>query len=102
MNPLSTLLDLSDYEKLERGLVHTPHEILQQPVSWQLTFDGVRSRLPEVRDFLTSSGLRDGQGKRPIVFLIGAGTSDYIGHSLHHLLRRQWQCEVILSRARIC
>jgi tagatose-6-phosphate ketose/aldose isomerase len=95
VNPLSTLLDLSDYEKLERGLVHTPHEILQQPVSWQLTFDGVRSRLPEVRDFLSSSGLRDDQGKRPIVFLIGAGTSDYIGHSLHHLLRRQWQCEVI-------
>ena len=95
MNPLSTLLDLSDYEKLERGLVHTPHEILQQPVSWQLTFDGVRSRLPEVRDFLSSSGLRDDHGKRPIVFLIGAGTSDYIGHSLHHLLRRQWQCEVI-------
>ena len=59
MNPLSALLDLPDYEKLERGLVHTPREILQQPVSWQLTLDGVRSRLPEIRDFLSSSGLRD-------------------------------------------
>jgi len=39
VNPLSALLDLSDYEKLERGLLHTPHEILQQPVSWQLTLN---------------------------------------------------------------
>ena len=95
MNPLLALLDLSDYEKRERGLIHTPHEIMQQPASWQVTFTGLRARLPEVRDFLNLSGLRDEQGKRPIVFLIGAGTSDYIGHSLHHLLRRQWQCEVI-------
>jgi tagatose-6-phosphate ketose/aldose isomerase len=95
VNPLLALLDLSDHEKRERGLVHTPREIMQQPASWQVTFDGLRSRLPEIRDFLNSSGLRDEPGKRPIVFLIGAGTSDYIGHSLHHLLRRQWQCEVI-------
>jgi tagatose-6-phosphate ketose/aldose isomerase len=33
-------------------------------------------------------------GARPAVFLIGAGTSDYVGQSLVYLLRRMWQCEV--------
>ena len=32
---------------------------------------------------------------RPTVFLIGAGTSDYIGQSLTFLLRRCWNCEVL-------
>src|SRR5208283_63659 len=32
---------------------------------------------------------------RPTVFLIGAGTSDYIGQSLTYLLRRAWNCEVM-------
>jgi tagatose-6-phosphate ketose/aldose isomerase len=89
------MLNLPDYEKLERGLVYTPHEIRQQPGSWHITFNELRSRLPEIKDFLRSSGLHDEHVKRPIVFLIGAGTSDYIGHSLHHLLRRHWQCEVV-------
>ena len=39
--------------------------------------------------------MKDPVGQRPTVYLIGAGTSDYIGQSLHHLLRQQWQCEVI-------
>ncbi len=32
---------------------------------------------------------------RPTVFLIGAGTSDYIGQSLTFLLRKYWNCEVL-------
>jgi len=31
---------------------------------------------------------------RPTVFLVGAGTSDYIGRALTPLLRRLWGCEV--------
>ncbi|MGB0122062.1 MAG: tagatose-6-phosphate ketose isomerase [Silvibacterium sp.] len=95
MNPLSALLSLSDYEKLERGLVHTPQEIMQQPATWLGTFGRLRPQLQEVRDFLTASGLQNPEVQRPIVFLVGAGTSDYIGQSLHHLLRKNWQCEVI-------
>jgi len=49
----------------------------------------------ELGAFLTSVGLRDPLEMRPTVFLVGAGSSDYIGRSLHHLLRRSWQCEVI-------
>lgn len=30
-----------------------------------------------------------------MVFLVGAGTSDYVGRSLHPLLRSRWQCQVI-------
>jgi tagatose-6-phosphate ketose/aldose isomerase len=32
--------------------------------------------------------------ERPIVFLVGAGTSDYVGRALAGLLQQQWQCEV--------
>ena len=31
---------------------------------------------------------------RPVVLLVGAGTSDYIGHALSLLLKRTWGCEV--------
>lgn len=95
MDPLSALLNLSEYEKRERGLAHTPAEIMQQPATWLRTFDQLYRLMPEVRDFLQAAGIQNADGQRPIVFLVGAGTSDYIGHSLHHLLRRHWQCEVI-------
>ena len=35
------------------------------------------------------------RGLNPTVFLIGAGTSDYVGRCLVHVLRRLWKCEVI-------
>lgn len=95
MNPLSALVSLPASEKLERGLAHTPHEIAQQPETWLQTFAQVSARQQEVREFLTAAGVFGPAEKRPMVFLVGAGTSDYIGWSLHHLLRRQWQCEVI-------
>lgn len=95
MDPLRELLRLPAGEKLNRGIAHTPQEIAQQPDTWQLTRSIVEPRLGEMRDFLEASGIRGGSGRRPIVFLIGAGTSDYIGQCLHHLLRQQWQCEVV-------
>ena len=95
MNPLSALLNLPSIEKLERGLAHTPQEIAQQPETWLGTFERLRQMQSQIQDFLSASGLRRPAKERPTVFLIGAGTSDYIGHSLHHLLRTQWQCEVI-------
>jgi tagatose-6-phosphate ketose/aldose isomerase len=95
VSALSELLKLPDGEKKTRGLVHTPAEIAQQPETWQTTFDLFKSRCPEVRDFLTSAGLAVDPRLRPTVFLVGAGTSDYIGQSLAYLFRKAWLCEVI-------
>ena len=95
MDPLSALLKLSASEKSERGLLHTPQEIAQQPATWLATFDLLRTRENELSKFLAAAGVKLPAAERPTVFLIGAGTSDYIGWSLHHLLRTRWQCEVI-------
>ncbi len=95
MNPLSSLLHLPYSEKIERGLAHTPQEIAQQPQTWLGTYALLQARQPQLQQFLTAAGLRGPAEQRPTIFLIGAGTSDYIGHSLHHLLRSQWQCEVL-------
>lgn len=95
MNPLSALLNLSLSEKLDRGLEHIPQEIAQQPETWLRTFEMLRARQQEIQAFLIEAGIRNPPEQRPTIFLIGAGTSDYIGHSLHHLLRSRWGCEVI-------
>ena len=95
MNPLSTLLNLGSSEMLECGLAHTPREIAQQPVTWLDTFRMLLGRQAQIQQFLAAAGLRERAELRPTIFLVGAGTSDYIGHSLHHLLRHHWQCEVI-------
>jgi tagatose-6-phosphate ketose/aldose isomerase len=95
VNPLSALLNLPSLEKAERGLVYTPQEIAQQPETWLGTFELLKGRMQQVREFLSAAGLRGPSEQRPTVFLVGAGTSDYIGHSLQHLIRSQWRCEVI-------
>ena len=43
-NPLRTLLNLPDQEKVERGLVHTPREIFQQPDTWHTTYKLCKDR----------------------------------------------------------
>jgi tagatose-6-phosphate ketose/aldose isomerase len=95
MNPLSQLLALREEEKLVRGLLHTPAEIAQQPATWQTTFELFQEHRREISDFLRAAGLQQPLAARPTVFLLGAGTSDYIGRSLTQLLRRLWQCEVL-------
>jgi len=94
VDALSQLLSLSESEKAARGIVHTPAEIAQQPDTWLSTFQLFKSRLPEIREFLKAAGLGAEFVKRATVFLIGAGTSDYIGCSIANLLRQKWQCEV--------
>lgn len=95
MDPLSALLKEPAAEQIKRGTVHTPREIAQQPDTWQTTYFSLARKRQEIAAFLESAGIRNSNGKRPTVLLIGAGTSDYIGQCLHHLLRHQWQCEVI-------
>jgi tagatose-6-phosphate ketose/aldose isomerase len=96
VDPLTQLLALPFAERMERGIAHTPAEIAQQPETWLNTVARLQPRMGEIRDFLDSAGVnRKGHGPGPVVFLIGAGTSDYIGRCLHHLLRQEWHCEVV-------
>jgi len=95
VNALSELLNLPDAEKQSRGLVHTPAEIAQQPDTWKSTFDLFKEKSAEIKEFLVSAGLAVDPRVRPTVFLVGAGTSDYIGQSLAYLFRKAWLCEVV-------
>ncbi len=94
MNALAELLELSKEVKIERGLLHTPAEIAQQPVTWGATFSIFEKHRASLADFLRDAGFDESSGPKPTVFLIGAGTSDYVGRSLELLFRRLWQCEV--------
>jgi len=97
MDALAQLLDLSREQKIERGLLNTPAEIAQQPTTWESTFRIFQEHRTRLAEFLKDAGFGDSAGPKPTVFLIGAGTSDYVGRSLVHLLRRLWKCEVIAT-----
>lgn len=94
VSALDQLLDLSGEEKLKRGVVYTPAEIAQQPATWESTYSIFQKRRTELAEFLAGAGFADNTQPKPSVFLIGAGTSDYVGRSLVLLLRRKWKCEV--------
>ncbi len=92
---LETLLDATEEQKEARGTRYTPREILQQPGSWRKTLSICKEHQFDIQEFLTKSGFypQDSCAK-PTVFLVGAGTSDYIGRAVTYLLRRMWGCEV--------
>ena len=92
-NPLSTLLELTEQEKLERGLVHTPREIWQQPDTWTTTYRLCVERQTDLSNVLRRAGIGRGSTSSPAVYLVGAGTSDYTGRALAPLLRRRWSCD---------
>jgi tagatose-6-phosphate ketose/aldose isomerase len=98
MDALSKLLALPEEERKRRGLVHTPGEIAQQPDTWRRTYDGVVERAGEIREFLSAAGVSGGGAEVATVYLVGAGTSDYIGRALTSLLRREWGCETRSAR----
>ena len=92
MTALPKLLDLSTAERESLGVVHTLREILQQPQTWQRTYDKVVASSRVIEEFLTNAGLG---ADRPLnVLLVGAGTSDYIGKSVCALLQKEWNCNV--------
>jgi len=95
LNELLRLLELPEAEKAKRGLVHTPREIAQQPDTWGKTFELFCNQRAGIQDFLESAGVRGESGSPVIVYLVGAGTSDYTGRAISCLLRKHWQCEVI-------
>lgn len=90
---LQALLGASDQEKEARGTRYTPHEILGQPATWQTTYKICAERRGELVEFLRRAGIGGANLLRPTVFLVGAGTSDYVGQALAPLLRRLWGCE---------
>jgi D-galactosamine 6-phosphate deaminase/isomerase len=92
---LTVLLNASEEEKEARGIRYTPHEIVQQPASWWKTFQIVQKQQNQLSEFLLKSGFDlQNPSDSPTVFLVGAGSSDYVGRSLTYLLRRMWGCEV--------
>jgi tagatose-6-phosphate ketose/aldose isomerase len=91
---LSALVEASETEKEARGILYTPFEILRQPATWQRTHNICAERRRELTQFLRTSGIGADSASRPTVFLVGAGTSDYVGRALTPLLRRLWGCEV--------
>lgn len=93
-NPFTALLNLSASEKEARGLKYTPGEIFQQPGTWQTTYRRFLDARAGIASFLKHAGI-SANGNSPTVFLVGAGTSDYVGRSLANLLRRSWGCEVL-------
>ncbi len=95
MNELSRLLELPQAEKEKRGLVHTPAEIAHQPETWGATFELFRTKRAEIQEFLSAGGITGTPGCEVVVFLVGAGTSDYTGQAISHLLRKLWRCEVL-------
>lgn len=94
MASLSSFVDLPIPEQKARGLFFTAREIAQQPETWEKTLQIFRQNQERICNFLESIGLRNPLQSRPVVMLVGAGTSDYIGHALTLLLRQKWGCEV--------
>lgn len=91
-NPLQALLDLADEEKDSRGLRHTPHEISQQPHTWHVTYEQCRQQQAVISSFLRRSGIGRADLLVPVVLLVGAGTSNYVGRAVANLLRQRWSC----------
>lgn len=91
---LSSFVALSEPEQKARGLVFTPREIAQQPATWKTTLSIFKQHQKRICAFLEGVGVRDTLVERPVVMLIGAGTSDYIGQALELLIRQKWGCEV--------
>jgi tagatose-6-phosphate ketose/aldose isomerase len=91
---LRALLNLPEQEKIERGLEHTPREIWQQPATWSKTYEVCREHRAAVAGLLRDAGIGRGSTASPTVYLVGAGTSDYIGRALAPLLRQRWGCDV--------
>ncbi|HVY31623.1 MAG TPA: SIS domain-containing protein [Polyangiaceae bacterium] len=88
---LAKLLSIPSSERAARGLTHMPGEIAQQPLTWLDTLRRIQALEPRLAPKLRGA-LR--ALSRPQVLLLGAGTSDFVGRSVAHLLRSRWRCPV--------
>ncbi len=92
---LLSIVELPEEERKARGLLYTPREIAQQPTTWETTLKIFKEHQGRICEFLDGAGVRGALEQRPVVLLVGAGTSDYIGRTLELLLRQRWGCEVL-------
>ena len=88
---LAKLLSAPRSELSARGMLHTPLEIAQQPITWVETLRRMRALEQQLGATLRGA-LRS--SPRPNLVLLGAGTSDFVGRSVCQLLRKRWQCMV--------
>jgi len=87
VNRLDEILALPESERVRRGLLDTPREIVHQPEAWRKTTEVILQHAPALATFRPDQ----------IVFS-GAGTSHFIGLSLMGLFRRFGrQAEAIAS-----
>ncbi len=93
MSALMSLLDLPRSEQESRGLLYTPREIAQQPATWRTTLAIFKREQQRIQLFLEDAKVTAPLEQRPVVMLVGAGTSDYIGLALALLIRQKWGCE---------
>lgn len=74
----------------EKNGVHTAREIEQQPATWRKTYDIVLSHRDEIRAFIEEVVNKEDY---EIIFT-GAGTSEFVGHSITPLLVEQYDYKV--------
>lgn len=70
--------------------VHTAREIEQQPATWLKTYDIVLSHREEIKNFIHDVVSKDDFD----VILTGAGTSEFVGRSVHPLLVEKYDYNV--------
>lgn len=88
---LARLLALPASEKIDRGILYTPQEIAQQPETWLTTYEILTHHQAKLSHFLKPI-LENPQAS---VFLVGAGSSDYVGQVIEYSLRQRWLREVV-------
>jgi len=98
MKPLMTLIDLDENQKRNLGIEFTPQEIFQQVDLWNLTGEIIFSHLDELVDIFNSFLDK----KNSIIYLTGAGTSEFVGYCLHSIFRQNFHIPVqVVSTGKI-
>ncbi len=84
MSAFKKLLGISDEEKKAMGLEYTPVEIAQQPGTWAKAVGILREQRDEIVAFMKDAGMAG--KKKAIIYVTGAGTSEFVGTSVYHAL----------------
>ncbi len=88
MNELKRILNLPEVERRSEGVYFTPKEIYQQPKMWRATIALIEQQAEELKSFLENSGVYS--GGPTTIYLLGAGTSEYVGNAVADTLRRSF------------
>ena len=95
VDALAKILDLSNEEKIERGL-STPSGNSPAACHLGVNILCLSKVSSETRGVPSAAGFgRCPAAPKPTVFLVGAGTSDYVGRNSGVPASRLWKCEVI-------